>query len=49
MGVIMISDEVSEIVHNSSRIMIMKEGRIISEYDVSEVTESMLITRLGER
>lgn len=49
MGIIMISDEVSEVVHNSSRIMIMKEGRIVSEYDASEITESMLITRLGER
>lgn len=49
MGVIMISDEASEVVHNSSRILIMKEGRIVSEYDASEVTESMLITRLGEK
>jgi simple sugar transport system ATP-binding protein len=49
MGIIMISDEVSEVVHNSNRIMIMKEGRIVSEYDASEVTESMLITRLGEK
>ena len=49
MGIIMISDEVSEVVHNSSRIMLMKEGRIVSEYDASEVTESMLITRLGEK
>ena len=49
MGIIMISDEVSEVVHNSSRIMIMKEGRIVNEYDASEITESMLITRLGER
>lgn len=48
-GIIMISDEVSEVVHNSSRILIMKEGHIVSEYDASEITESMLITRLGER
>ena len=49
MGLILISDEVSEIVHNSNRIMVMKEGQIAAEYDASEVTESMLISTLGEK
>ena len=48
-GILMISDEVSEVVHHSNRILLMKEGYITSEFDADRITESELLTRLGEK
>ena len=49
MGIVMISDEVSEVVHHSHRILVMKECTITNEFDAASITESELLTRLGEK
>ena len=48
-GILMISDEVSEVVHHSQRILLMKEGHITNEFDAASITESDLLKRLGEK
>ncbi|MGQ9665482.1 MAG: sugar ABC transporter ATP-binding protein [bacterium] len=49
MGILMISDEVSEVVHHSHRILVMKEGQISNEFYAEDITESELIKELGEK
>ena len=39
MGIIIISDETSEVYYNCNRILIMKKGRIVQEYETENVTE----------
>jgi len=48
-GILMISDEVSEVVQHSNRILLMKEGHIINKFDAASITESELLTKLGEK
>lgn len=38
-GVIVISDEVAEVYHNCSRIIVMHKGRFIAEFDAARTTE----------
>ncbi len=46
MGVLLISDEESEILRTCSRILVMKTGRIAGEYRASEITEQELRERI---
>ncbi|MGE5605561.1 MAG: sugar ABC transporter ATP-binding protein [Bacteroidota bacterium] len=39
-GVILISDEISEVVNNCNRIAIMRNGRIVEQLDTADVTEA---------
>lgn len=39
MGIIIISDQTSEVYHNCNRILIMKKGRIVKEYISENITE----------
>ncbi len=39
MGIIIISDEVTEVLHNCNRILIMNKGRLVTEFQVSETSE----------
>jgi len=39
MGIIVISDEVSEVYHNCNRIIVMHKGRFIAEFDAAQTTE----------
>lgn len=39
MGVIIISDEISEVLNNCSRILVMHKGRIIGSFDTTEASE----------
>jgi simple sugar transport system ATP-binding protein len=48
-GIIMISDEASEVVHHSHRVLVMREGRLTHEFEASEITEGELLRRLGEK
>jgi simple sugar transport system ATP-binding protein len=48
-GIVMISDEVSEVVHHSHRILLMKDGRIEAAFNSTDVTESDLLKKLGEK
>lgn len=48
MGVIIISDDISEIMQNCSRVLVMKKGRIVSEHKVSQLTEAELSQQLRE-
>jgi simple sugar transport system ATP-binding protein len=36
LGIIMISDEIPEVINNCNRILIMKKGRILKEYEVND-------------
>jgi simple sugar transport system ATP-binding protein len=49
LGILMISDEGSEVVHHSHRVIIMKEGRIAGEFDAADISEGELLNRLGEK
>lgn len=39
MGIIIISDEVAEVLHNCNRILVMNKGRLVTEFQVSETSE----------
>jgi simple sugar transport system ATP-binding protein len=49
MGVIIISDEIPEIIHNCNRIVVMKEGRIVKEVDIADITEDELFNILARK
>jgi simple sugar transport system ATP-binding protein len=42
MGVIFISDEISEVLEHTDRILVMREGRIIAEHAATETSEEQL-------
>ncbi len=46
MGVIMISDEVAEITQHTSRLLLMRSGRLVGEYETARVTEDTLLKEL---
>ena len=46
LGIIVISDDVSEIINNCSRVLIMQSGRITGEYRNSELSEEKLSSLL---
>lgn len=48
MGVIIISDDISEVVQNCSRVLVMKKGRLVSEYNAADISESALSEALRE-
>jgi simple sugar transport system ATP-binding protein len=39
---LLISDEVEEVLHQSHRIMVMREGRIVATYNPHDVSEHEL-------
>ena len=45
-GIILISDEVPEVMNNCNRILLMKNGRIINQFDTSKVTEEAIQTSI---
>ncbi len=47
MGVIVISDEASEIIHNCNRTLIMCEGKIIEETDTNDLTEDEIFKKIS--
>ena len=47
-GVIIISDDIPEVLHNCNKILIMKKGLIVGEYTNSELSESHLSSMLVE-
>jgi simple sugar transport system ATP-binding protein len=48
-GILMISDEVSEVVANSHRIMLMADGRLGNELDAASISESEVLEKLNEK
>jgi simple sugar transport system ATP-binding protein len=51
MSIILISDEESEVLYNCSRIIVMKEGKILGEYNPESLSEKSLrkiIQQVGE-
>ncbi|MDI3495391.1 MAG: simple sugar transport system ATP-binding protein [Pseudothermotoga sp.] len=42
MGIILISDEESEVLYNCSKIIVMKEGKILGEYNPENLSEKSL-------
>jgi len=48
-GVIIISDEIPEVIHNCNRIVVMKEGRIVKEFDTADITEDELFNILARK
>lgn len=47
-GVIIISDDIAEVIHNCSRILVMKKGVIVDSVKGSEITEKELALKLSE-
>jgi simple sugar transport system ATP-binding protein len=48
-GILMISDEVSEVVANSHRIMLMADGRLGHELDAAHTSEGEVLEKLNEK
>jgi simple sugar transport system ATP-binding protein len=48
-GILMISDEVSEVVANSHRILLMADGQLGGELDAARTSESEVLERLNEK
>ena len=46
MGILMICDEVRELMENCNRILLMEKGRIATEWDTRDVSETEIATRL---
>ena len=46
LGVVMISDDVEELLHNCNRIIIMHRGRIVDEFEAAALTEDDVSDRL---
>jgi ribose transport system ATP-binding protein len=44
-GIIMISSELPEILGMSDRILVMKDGQIVAEFDTSEVDQEAILTK----
>ena len=42
MGLIVISDDIPELVHLCHRILLMKRGRIVAEFEREHITENEL-------
>ncbi len=38
-AVLMISDEIPEVYHNCGRVLVMRKGRLVAEFDTAQVTE----------
>ncbi len=47
-GVIIISDDLPELLNNCNRILVMKSGKVIHEYQSEQINEEMLSATLGE-
>ena len=47
-GIILISDELSEVYRNSNRIIVMHKGRIATEFDTLNTTEDMVRDFIGQ-
>ncbi len=47
-SIILISDEPSEVIYNSHRILLMKNGKLVSEYLPEEISEEELETKIKE-
>lgn len=45
MGVIIISDEVQEVIHNCHRVLVMDSGKIVYEFDPDDVNEEELLKK----
>ena len=43
LGVIIISDDLPEVIQNCNRVLVIKNGKIRSEYDTQKVSEQMII------
>ncbi len=46
-GIIIISDEVSEVYHNSNRVLVMKKGRLIGEFNAAAHSPRDIATALS--
>lgn len=48
MGLIVISDDIPELMQTCNRILLMRDGQVVNEYQTSELTESKLSALLSE-
>ncbi len=47
-GIIVISDELSEVVHNCNRVIVMHKGRFTAEFDTAQTTEKDIRDFIGQ-
>lgn len=48
LGVLVMSDDIPELLHVCNRILLMRGGKIVEEFQASEITENELATKLAE-
>lgn len=46
-GIILISDDIPEVLHNCNRVLLMRKGRIVEEFAAKAVTEGELVRKLS--
>jgi simple sugar transport system ATP-binding protein len=47
-GIIVISDELSEVFHNCNRVIVMHKGRFMAEYDTTQTTQDDIRDFIGQ-
>jgi ABC-type sugar transport system ATPase subunit len=47
MGVVLISSELPEVLHLSTRILVMRQGRIVGEVSRADATQEMLLRMMS--
>jgi simple sugar transport system ATP-binding protein len=47
MGILIMSDDIPEVLHNCNRILLMKRGRIVEEFDGAATDENELARKLA--
>lgn len=48
LGVIVISDDITELLHTCNRILLMQEGRVVNQFKSSEISEDDLARQLAQ-
>ena len=46
MGIIIISDDLPEVIQNCSRVIVLKDGKIVQEMDAAEATEQAILSQM---
>ena len=48
MSVVMISSEISEVVRNSNRVMVLRDGRKLGELTGGEISQEEIMKRIAD-
>lgn len=49
MGIMIISDEVPEVLHNCNRVLVMKAGKLLGDFETKNTTEEEVLALVGRK